>query len=816
MAVGASFGAMRLCGPATLRTRWRAIAGLALLIALAGGVALGAAAGARRTDTAMGRFLTAYRPDNGEVQTSGPRALRAIAALPQVEDLQRSAYVALVAGPEGSDFGSIGFFVAGNRQTYRDINRPHVVAGRMFRNNRADEVVINELAARRMHLHVGSRLPIHAFTQDQLLAIFTSGAGHIPKPEGAAGSLRVMGIVRLPYDVQPSPPGRDVLYMGSAYGLLSPAFTRSPAGRTSAFETRGIGQVRLRPGADADRFTRDAIRVGGPGTSVSLDLTHSQTAATQRAIHVQAVALALFAALVALASVIVIGGLLAREVAAVGDRHGALRGLGLTRRGIMAVLLVPSAIATGAGVLGMLALAWLVSPLTPIGLARDAEIHGGLSFNLAILGLGAGILAALIFGRAVFAAWRATRHRASAVRQRPSAVGTAVSRSGFSIPATIGIGMALDPGPPSARVPVRPALAGAITGIAGVVAAVVFATSLSGLIDDPVRQGWNWDAVVGNPNDQGAPMPAYAKALRADPAVAAFTPIGEAQLRVNRRPVSVLSIGTGRGLVAPPLLEGRLPRTKDEIALGDETLRDAHVHLGQSVIVAGSGGRLRARVVGRVLLPAAASDAFNFVSSLRRGAIMTRTGIEAVGGDADPVTPEHLVALRFAPGVDQDRAVRQLQEQFGKVVLARGYNVDVANLVQINQLPLAFAVLLGLLALASIAYGLTASGRRRRHDFALFRTLGFTRHQLFATVSVQASTLGITALLVGIPFGIVTGRLLWIAVATAVANVDPQPVVPGIALLGLTAIGIVAVNLLAIRPARRAAGLHPAVVLRSE
>ena len=91
----------------------------------------------------------------------------------------------------------------------------------MFRSNRADEVVINELAARRMHLRVGSRLPIHAFTQDQLQAIFMSGAGHIPKPEGAAGSLRVTGIVRLPYDVQPSPPGRDVLYMGSAFLLLA-------------------------------------------------------------------------------------------------------------------------------------------------------------------------------------------------------------------------------------------------------------------------------------------------------------------------------------------------------------------------------------------------------------------------------------------------------------------------------------------------------------------------------------------------------------------------------------------------------------------
>ena len=40
-----------------LRTRWRALAGLALLLGLIGGVVLTAAAGAGRTDTAYPRML---------------------------------------------------------------------------------------------------------------------------------------------------------------------------------------------------------------------------------------------------------------------------------------------------------------------------------------------------------------------------------------------------------------------------------------------------------------------------------------------------------------------------------------------------------------------------------------------------------------------------------------------------------------------------------------------------------------------------------------------------------------------------------------
>ena len=44
-----------------LRARWLGWAVLALIVGLAGGVVLTAAAGARRTDSAYPRFLTAYR-----------------------------------------------------------------------------------------------------------------------------------------------------------------------------------------------------------------------------------------------------------------------------------------------------------------------------------------------------------------------------------------------------------------------------------------------------------------------------------------------------------------------------------------------------------------------------------------------------------------------------------------------------------------------------------------------------------------------------------------------------------------------------------
>jgi hypothetical protein len=72
-----------------IRTRWRSWLGLALLIGLAGGAAVAAAAGARRTETAYPRFVQAQ---NGyDLITGGfpgkinpGRALAQLEAMPEV------------------------------------------------------------------------------------------------------------------------------------------------------------------------------------------------------------------------------------------------------------------------------------------------------------------------------------------------------------------------------------------------------------------------------------------------------------------------------------------------------------------------------------------------------------------------------------------------------------------------------------------------------------------------------------------------------------------------------------------------------------
>ena len=68
---------------ADVRRRWRALVSLALLLGLAGGVVLTAAAGARRTDTAYPRLLT-WATQPGDRHPPVSRRARPAASRPTI------------------------------------------------------------------------------------------------------------------------------------------------------------------------------------------------------------------------------------------------------------------------------------------------------------------------------------------------------------------------------------------------------------------------------------------------------------------------------------------------------------------------------------------------------------------------------------------------------------------------------------------------------------------------------------------------------------------------------------------------------------
>jgi ABC-type lipoprotein release transport system permease subunit len=118
---------------------------------------------------------------------------------------------------------------------------------------------------------------------------------------------------------------------------------------------------------------------------------------------------------------------------------------------------------------------------------------------------------------------------------------------------------------------------------------------------------------------------------------------------------------------------------------------------------------------------------------------------------------------------------------------------------------------------AAVALGITlvTSVRRRRHDLAILKTLGFTRGQLAIAVAVQASVAAVIGCAVGIPVGIALGRVLWDLFAGEISAV-PAPTVPGgtVAVIGILALALAI--LVATIPGRLAARTPTSQLLRAE
>jgi len=125
---------------------------------------------------------------------------------------------------------------------------------------------------------------------------------------------------------------------------------------------------------------------------------------------------------------------------------------------------------------------------------------------------------------------------------------------------------------------------------------------------------------------------------------------------------------------------------------------------------------------------------------------------------------------------------------------------------------LALALIVG--AFAGVVEAAAAGARRRRRDFAVLRSIGFTRGQVRRTISWQACTLTGVALALGIPAGIVCGRVAWRLFAGQL-GIEPIVVLPVILVLVVPAALVLAVAVAAV-PAESAARTRPAEILRSE
>jgi hypothetical protein len=313
---------------------------------------------------------------------------------------------------------------------------------------------------------------------------------------------------------------------------------------------------------------------------------------------------------------------------------------------------------------------------------------------------------------------------------------------------------------------------------------------------------------VGNPNDEVDISP-RAGLLARNPLIGGYSLIEQAaqRLDIGGTAVPVLGMSPVEGLVLPRVLEGREPRSADEVALGRATLRRLGRGVGDIVPVRGQGGRRSLRIVGAVLLPGATYDL-----TMSTGALLTVDGLRAAFPDERPTQ----FVVEYAPGADQQAAYASLRRDFGPTVLRAAPPDEVENLRRVSGLPFLLAALLAVLGAATLGHLLVTSVRRRQRDLAVLKTLGFVRGQVSATVAWQATTLAALALLVGLPLGVAAGRWAWVLVNQGLES-PAGPVTPTLAVLAVVPATVLVANLVAARPARAAAAAtRPAVVLRSE
>jgi FtsX-like permease family len=797
--------AVRLRFRAELRGHWRAWLAIAALAGVAGGLVVALTAGARRTASALDRYTVAVHYADGYVVQGfafggDTIELDRIAHAPQVVESQQSKELAVISRSRsgGSIYpagpNSILYRVPTDARLSNAIDRPKVIDGRLPDPARADEALPDANAIRSLAARVGDTVDLRLISHRVLTTRPDVHLTADPRTTrvGPLAKVRIVGVM-----ATSQPAG------GQGAVLLTPTFYRAyGAAKLGSFTE--LVAVRLRHGqADLPAFRLAVGRVAGPRPYALFDPTDALPR-VQRSIDVQAAALRLLSAFGAAAALLIVAQALSRQAALAARDQAVMRALGMTRAQLVALggaralaVALPAAALTAV-------LAIALSPLMPVGHARDLEPDPGFAIDAGVIGAGAAAVLAAILGVGVLASWRLARAGRARAGARAAGRGQgALRRALVRWPPAIaaGVRMALVSREGAVAIPVRATLATAILAVGVAAAAATFAASLNHLIETPRLYGQTWDFESG----AGPEAPrALIRRIVGDPALAAVALGNDSSVEIGGRAVTVRAMENLKGAIAVPVVEGRASRGAGEMLMATKTLHALGVHLGDVVRVRSGTRVVSQRVVGRGILPPSGNR-----DRLGEGAILSFRALRQI----QPQVPRSLLEIRVAAGADRAAALARLTDIFDPSAAVRPS--EVGDYGGVDATPVIIAALFAAVALAALAHSLVTSIRRRRRDLAIYKTLGFTRRQVLATVMGQGTTVAGVGLLAGLPLGIAAGRFIWNLFAESL-GVLPEPVTPLAPVLLLIPATILVAGLVATLPGRMAARLRPALVLRAE
>ena len=357
--------------------------------------------------------------------------------------------------------------------------------------------------------------------------------------------------------------------------------------------------------------------------------------------------------------------------------------------------------------------------------------------------------------------------------------------------------------------PIVSAVAGIAVAVAVLVAVAAGASSIREVTSNPVRFGADFDAIVANVGDGEEDQEDLwaTVAAHADVVAAAGIPGSTVMTDDGELYVQAFVPVPGVEPVRPVITAGREPTRDDEIALGSLAMREAGVGIGDVISLrptAGNGGPRQYTVVGAAMM----TD--NYEPRVGAGGVLDPDGLARIAPDADGG-----LAVRVTAGSGHHAALARLRDAFPYGYTAVVVPTSLQNAERIAGLPVAIGAVTAALAAVTLTHALLVCVRRQRRELAVYKSLGFTRRQVIAAVTTEATLLGLLALAIGIPLGIIVARWGWRTIAGGLGLAAEASLPLGV--VAGSAIGVLVVaNLAAAVPGWRAGRIRAAEALRTE
>ncbi|ETK31505.1 ABC transporter permease [Microbispora sp. ATCC PTA-5024] len=788
-----------------VRRRARSFIVLALLVAVATATVLAALAGARRGDSAIARLRAVTLPADAVVLPNDATFdWQKVRGLPGVAAVAPFAVAPFFVAELP---GYWGYLPPTSPETYRTIERPVVLEGRLADPRRADEVMVTGQFPVVYGKGVGDRLTLRLMTPEEAGSSSFDG-----NPHGPTVRARIVGVIRSPwfsdnikdkgtwFSVFPSP-GLFAAYPKNFLGTGSFGFANAlvrldrgekglPAFRAGLAKVTGRTDIEIWNAADVAR--------------------HHQRVNAYESLCLTAFALAALAA-----ALVLVGQSVARYTAAGVGELQALRACGLTTRQTLAAASAGPFLASLAGATLGVAAAAAASPWMPIGAASLFEPAPGFDVDLLVLAGGWVAAPLLVLAGALGAARIAIMKARSTAAPHRSAIARVADRLGLPVPLVVGARFALEPGQGRSAVPVRPALFGAVAGVLGVVASFTFGAGVAGVAGDLTKFGQTFQLVAyfGEGGKDWAAADQAMAALGRDRDVVAVNDAQVAVAESGEVSVTVYRYRPVGEALPVVLVTGRMPKGPGDVVLAPTTARSLKADVGSAVRLSGSTGPRTMRVSGIGFVPNGAHNDYD------AGAWTDSAGFTALFGTHFKY---HVALVALRPGADPEAVQGRLMGAMSGV--ENGDRISMEGTEAPEQsyevqdvlvLPLFLGGFLALLAVGAVGHALATAVRRRRHEVAVMRALGMTRRQSRLVVFMQGSLLAIVGLVFGVPLGVALGRTLWRVVAYQ-TPVFYQPPTAFWALLAIGPAAIAIANLLALWPGHLASRLRIGHILRTE